>query len=318
MGKRETNTMPQWGGSCWYYLRFMDPKNPDALVGKEAAEYWGQVDQYVGGAEHAVLHLLYARFWHKFLFDLGVVPFDEPFAKLASPGLILGSDGNKMSKSKGNVVNPDSVCEEHGVDTFRVYEMSMSDFRDPAPWNTDAIIGSRRFLDKAYAAFSPEAKPAADDMKAMKLLHKTVKKVGEDIAAFKFNTAITAMNILMNEGVPSDAEFRKEWREKFAVLLHPFAPHLAEELWQSLGNAESVYFAAWPEYDEFMLVDDEVTIAVQVNGKVRGTLTLLNGVSQEEASSAANENPEIRKWIEGKKLIREIFVPNKLLSIVVE
>jgi leucyl-tRNA synthetase len=272
----------------------------------------------VGGAEHAVLHLLYARFWHKFLFDLGVVPFDEPFAKLASPGLILGSDGNKMSKSKGNVVNPDSVCEEHGVDTFRVYEMSMSDFRDPAPWNTDAIIGSRRFLDKAAASFSEEAKAAADDMKAMKLLHKTVKKVGEDIAAFKFNTAITAVNILLNEGVPSDAEFRKEWREKVAVLLHPFAPHLAEELWQSLGNAESVYFSAWPEYDEFMLVDDEVTIAVQVNGKVRGTLTLLNGVSQEEASSAANENPEIRKWTEGKKLIREIFVPNKLLSIVVE
>lgn len=318
MGKRETNTMPQWGGSCWYYLRYMDPKNSEALVSKEAAQYWGSVDQYVGGAEHAVLHLLYARFWHKFLFDIGVVPNDEPFAKLASPGLILGSDGNKMSKSKGNVVNPDDVCKQYGTDTFRVYEMSMSDFRDPAPWNTDAIVGSERFLEKAYAAFGDSAKSAADDMKAMKLLHKTVKKVGDDIANFKFNTAITAINILLNEGVPSDAEFRSEWREKVAVLLHPFAPHLAEELWESLGHAESVYFAAWPEYDEFMLADDEVTIAVQVNGKLRGTLTMLNGVAQEEVSSAARENPEIAKWLEGQTLVREIFVPNKLLSIVVK
>lgn len=318
MGKRETNTMPQWGGSCWYYLRYMDPKNSDALVSKEAAEYWGSVDQYVGGAEHAVLHLLYARFWHKFLFDIGVVPNDEPFAKLASPGLILGSDGNKMSKSKGNVVNPDDVCKQYGTDTFRVYEMSMSDFRDPAPWNTDAIVGSERFLEKAYAAFGDSAKSAADDMKAMKLLHKTVKKVGEDIGNFKFNTAVTAINILLNEGVPADAEFRSEWKEKVAVLLHPFAPHLAEELWESLGNSTSVYLASWPEYDTFMLADDEVTIAVQVNGKLRGTLTMLNGVAQEEAASAARENPEISKWIDGKTLVREIFVPNKLLNIVVK
>lgn len=318
VGKRETNTMPQWAGSCWYHLRYMDPKNSNAPVSREAADYWGSVDQYVGGAEHAVLHLLYSRFWHKFLFDIGVVGYDEPFSRLENQGLVLGPDGNKMSKSKGNVVNPDDTVRQYGADTLRSYIMSMADFHDPAPWNTEAIIGSRRFLEKAWNSFGEDAKPAADDMKAMKLLHKTVKKVGEDIAAFKFNTAITAMNILLNEGVPSDAEFRKEWREKFAVLLHPFAPHLAEELWQSLGNTESVYFAAWPEYDEFMLVDDEVTIAVQVNGKVRGTLTLLNGVSQEEASSAANENPEIRKWIEGKRLVREIFVPNKLLSIVVE
>ncbi|MFB0964497.1 MAG: leucine--tRNA ligase [Patescibacteria group bacterium] len=318
VGRRETNTMPQWGGSCWYYLRYLDPKNSEALVSKEAAEYWGSVDQYVGGAEHAVLHLLYARFWHKFLFDIGVVPTDEPFAKLASPGLILGSDGNKMSKSKGNVVNPDDVCKQYGTDTFRVYEMSMSDFRDPAPWNTDAIVGSERFLEKAYAAFGDSAKSAADDMKAMKLLHKTVKKVGEDIGNFKFNTAITAINILLNEGVPADAEFRAEWREKVAVLLHPFAPHLAEELWESLGNSTSVYLASWPEYDTFMLADDEVTIAVQVNGKLRGTLTMLNGVAQEEAASAARENPEISKWIEGKTLVREIFVPNKLLNIVVK
>lgn len=316
-GKRETNTMPQWGGSCWYYLRYMDPKNNDALVSREAADYWGSVDQYVGGAEHAVLHLLYARFWHKFLFDIGVIGYDEPFMKLASPGLILGPDGNKMSKSKGNVINPDSVVEEHGTDTFRVYEMSMSDFRDPAPWNTDAIVGSKRFLEKAYNAFE-SPKMAADDMKAMKLLHKTVKKVGEDIVAFKFNTAITALIILLNEGVPSDEEFRKEWKEKFAVLLHPFAPHLAEELWSMLGNKESVYFASWPEYDEFMLADDEVTIAVQVNGKLRGTFQFLNGVAQEEVSETVHANPDIAKWVDGKTIVREIFVPNKLLNIVVK
>jgi leucyl-tRNA synthetase len=198
-GKRETNTMPQWGGSCWYYLRYMDPNNSDALVSREAADYWGAVDQYVGGAEHAVLHLLYARFWHKFLFDIGVVTFDEPFSKLASPGLILGPDGNKMSKSKGNVVNPDDDVRRHGADTFRVFMLGLSDFRDPSPWSTDAIIGSRRFLEKAWNAFGEDAKVAADDMKAMKLLHKTVKKVGEDIPAFKFNTAITAINILLNE-----------------------------------------------------------------------------------------------------------------------
>lgn len=317
-GRRETNTMPQWGGSCWYHLRYMDPKNSEALVSKEAVEYWGSVDQYVGGAEHAVLHLLYARFWHKFLFDIGVVPTSEPFQKLVNQGLILGPDGNKMSKSKGNVINPDEIVNEYGADTFRMYEMSMADFRDPAPWNTEAIIGIRRFLERAYALFGDNPRVSADDMKTMKLLHKTVKKVGEDIMAYKFNTAISALIILSNEGLPTDAEFRTEWKEKFAILLHPFAPHLAEELWESLGNSASAYLAPWPEYDAFMLADDEVTIAVQVNGKLRGTLTMLNGVAQEEAASAARENPEISKWIEGKTLVREIFVPNKLLNIVVK
>lgn len=317
-GKRETNTMPQWGGSCWYYLRYMDPKNREALVSPEAMNYWGSVDQYVGGAEHAVLHLLYARFWHKVLFDIGVVSYDEPFAKLASPGLILGADGNKMSKSKGNVVNPDSVVEQYGTDTFRLYEMSMSDFRDPAPWNTDAISGSRRLLDKVWNAMGEDVKYAADDMKAMKLLHKTVKKITEDIPLFKFNTAIAALNILLNEGAPRDTEFLKEWREKIVVLLHPFAPHLAEELWNMLGHTESVYFAPWPTFDEFMLVDDEVTIAVQVNGKLRGTFTFLAGVAQEEVSTVVRENEDIAKWLAGKEIVREIFVPGKLLSIVVK
>ena len=350
-GKRETNTMPQWGGSCWYYLRYMDNKNSSALVGEDAIEYWNNVDEYVGGAEHAVLHLLYARFWHKVLYDAGIVPTKEPFQKLVNQGMILAyayerQDGGlvavdlveerdgkyietatgkevkqvvaKMSKSLKNVVNPNEIVEQYGADTLRLYEMNMAGFTDTAPWNPDAIIGVRRFLDKAYSAFTEGKNSAKDDMKAMKLLHKTVKKVWEDIVGYKFNTAISALMILLNEGIPTDAEFAQEWKEKFATLLHPFAPHMAEELWSTLGKSDSVYMATWPEYDEFMLVDDEVTIAVQVGGKLRGTLTCFNWVAQEEVSLLARENPDIAKWLEGKILVKEIFVPNKMLSIVVK
>jgi len=256
--------MPQWGGSCWYYLRYMDNTNPDALASPEALDYWKNVDEYVGGAEHAVLHLLYARFWHKVLYDIGVVPTVEPFQKLTNVGMILAyayerTDGGlvavdlveekdgkfietatgkevkqvvaKMSKSLKNVVNPNDIVVEYGADTLRLYEMSMSAFTDTAPWNPDAIIGVRRFLDKAYSMVVEGKNKAKDDMKAMKLLHKTIKKVGEDIVGYKFNTAISALQILLNEGLPQDAEFAQEWKEKFAILLHPFAPHMAEELY---------------------------------------------------------------------------------------
>ncbi len=390
-GKRETNTMPQWGWSCWYYLRYMDNKNSDALASKDALEYWGIVDEYVGGAEHAVLHLLYARFWHKVLYDLGIVPTKEPFQKLVNQWMILayayeradgwlvavdlveeiphpsplpGGEGAKiwiekstgkevkqvvakMSKSLKNVVNPNDIVAEYGADTLRLYEMSMSGFTDTAPWNPDAIIGVRRFLDKAYSTFVEKKNIAKDDMKAMKLLHKTIKKVGEDIVEYKFNTAISALMILMNEWVPTDAEFAQEWKEKFTILLHPFAPHMAEELnllckggayraedlvseqnpqsSVSLQTAplqkeltESVYNEKWPEYDDFMLIDDEVTIAIQVNGKLRWTLTCLNGVAQEEVSALVQENPDIAKWLLWKTLVKEIFIPNKMLSIVVK
>jgi leucyl-tRNA synthetase len=349
--KRETNTMPQWWGSCWYYLRYMDSKNAWALAWKEALEYWQNVDEYVGGAEHAVLHLLYARFWHKVLYDIGVVPTLEPFQKLTNVGMILAYayerwDGGlvavdlveekwgkyfeietqkevkqvvaKMSKSLKNVVNPNDIVTQYGADTLRLYEMSMSGFTDTAPWNPDAIVGVRRFLDKAYSAFTEGKNITKDDMKAMKLLHKTVKKVGEDIIAYKFNTAISALMILLNEWIPTDEEFALEWKEKFATLLHPFAPHMAEELFSYMDNSGSIYDRNWPDYDDFMLVDDEVTIAVQVNGKLRGTLTCLNGVMQEEVSSLAHENPDIMKWVEGKTLVKEIFIPNKMLSIVVK
>ncbi len=330
-GKRETNTMPQWGGSCWYYLRYMDNKNSDALASKEALDYWGSVDEYVGGAEHAVLHLLYARFWHKVLYDAGIVPTKEPFQKLVNQGMILAyayerQDGGlvavdlveerdgkfweketgkevkqvvaKMSKSLKNVINPNDIVREYGADTLRLYEMNMAGFTDTAPWNPEAITGVRRFLDKAYSTFLDGKNIAKDDMKAMKLLHKTIKKIGEDIVGYKFNTAISALMILLNEGVPSDPEFQEEWQEAFAILLHPFAPHMAEELYQTLGKNQSIYEATWPEYDEFMLIDDEVTIAVQVNGKLRGTLNCFNGVAQDEVSSLAHENPDIAKWLE--------------------
>lgn len=350
-GKRETNTMPQWGGSCWYYLRYMDNKNASALAGEDAMKYWNNVDEYVGGAEHAVLHLLYARFWHKVLYDAGIVPTKEPFQKLVNQGMILAyayerldgwlvavdlveeRDGKyietetgkevkqvvaKMSKSLKNVVNPNEIVEQYGADTLRLYEMNMAGFTDTAPWNPDAIIGVRRFLDKAYSAFTESKNTAKDDMKAMKLLHKTVKKVGEDIVGYKFNTAISALMILLNEWIPVDTEFAQEWKESFTILLHPFAPHMAEELWSTLGKVESVYMATWPEYDDFMLVDDEVTIAVQVNGKLRGTLTCFNWVAQEEVSLLAHDTPDIAKWLEGKILVKEIFIPNKMLSIVVK
>jgi leucyl-tRNA synthetase len=352
-GKRETNTMPQWWGSCWYYLRYMDPKNHEALASQASLDYWGIVDEYVGWAEHAVLHLLYARFWHKVLFDAWVVPTKEPFQKLTNVGMILAyayeredgglvavdlvreQDGKfyeietgkevkqvvaKMSKSLKNVVNPNDIVREFGADTLRLYEMSMAGFIDTAPWNPEAIIGVRRFLDRVYATFTEGKNIAKDDMKAMKLLHKTVKKVGEDIVDYKFNTAISALMILQNEWVPSDEDFKIEWREKFLTLLHPFAPHMAEELWMFVhmgDKMDSIYQAPWPSYDEFMLVDDEVTIAVQVNGKLRGTLTCFNGVAQEEVSLLAHADPGIAKWIEGKTLVKEIFIPNKMLSIVV-
>jgi len=277
-GKRETNTMPQWGGSCWYYLRFMDAKNPEELVGSEVEKYWGNVDSYVGGAEHAVLHLLYARFWHKFLFDIGVVSTHEPFYRLRNQGMILGMsyrnakgkliasdlveerDGKyidmetgeelekipaKMSKSLKNVINPDDIVQQYGADTLRMYEMYMADFKDAAPWDTSSIVGVRRFLDKVYNLFTEGVgKKAQDDNEAMKILHKTMKKVSEDIENYKFNTAIAQMMILLNTGEPQDEKMKQEWRQAFVRILHPFAPHMAEELWEQVQPEQAQYTQA--------------------------------------------------------------------------
>lgn len=324
-GKRETNTMPQWAGSCWYYLRFMDPTNSAAIADPAVVKYWGEVDSYIGGAEHAVLHLLYARFWHKFLFDIKVVPTDEPFYRLRNVGLILWPDGNKMSKSKWNVINPDEVIEEYGADTLRLYEMSMADFSDVAPWNTKAIIGSYRLLEKIHRLLTTDSTAAEyaswttkDDLTAIKTMHKTIKKVGEDIENMKFNTAIAAINIMINEGVPTDPEHAHEWKSVLIRLLQPFAPHMAEECWSLLGNEESVYATEWPEYISAMTIDDEVQIAVQINGKLRGTYPFMRGVTIEEVRMTVETKPEISKWLEGTEVVKEIFIPNKILNIVVK
>lgn len=324
-GKRETNTMPQWAGSCWYYLRFMDPTNSEAIVDPAVVKYWGEVDSYIGGAEHAVLHLLYARFWHKFLFDIKVVPTDEPFYRLRNVGLILWPDGNKMSKSKWNVINPDEVIDEYGADTLRLYEMSMADFSDVAPWNTKAIIGSYRLLEKIYRLFTTDSTApeyqswtAKDDLSAIKTMHKAIKKVGEDIENMKFNTAIAAINIMINEGIPSNPEHASEWKSILIRLLQPFAPHMAEECWSLLWNEESIYSTEWPEYISAMTIDDEVQIAIQINGKLRGTYPFMRGVTVEEVRMTVESKPEISKWLEGTEVVKEIFIPNKILNIVVK
>ncbi len=348
--KRETNTMPQWWGSCWYYLRFMDNENFDELVNPEVEKYWWSVDSYVGWAEHAVLHLLYARFWHKFLYDIWVVSTKEPFARLRNQGMILAfayetknwgliandlveeKDGKffhketgeelnqivaKMSKSLKNVVNPDDIVKEYGADTLRLYEMYMCDFKDSAPWDTKNIIWVKRFLDKVWNIFE-NGKTWLDDKDAMKNLHKTIKKVGEDIENYKFNTAISQMMILANYGTPSNVELKKDWLEKFALILHPFVPHFAEELWEKLGNKESIFHANWPEYDEKLTVDSEVIIWVQVLGKLRGELSINVDEAKDEILAKARELESVAKWLEWKEIVKEIYVPWKIVNIVVK
>ncbi|MDD4151165.1 MAG: class I tRNA ligase family protein [Candidatus Gracilibacteria bacterium] len=349
-GKRETNTMPQWGGSCWYYLRYMDPNNSEKLVDPEVEKYWGQVDSYVGGAEHAVLHLLYARFWHKFLFDIGVVSHDEPFYRLRNQGLIQAfayqrangglvandlveeKDGkfyekstgeelkqiiSKMSKSLKNVVNPDDIVEEYGADSLRLYEMYMADFKDSAPWNPTGIVGVRRFIERLERIFE-EDRYSADDKKVMKQLHKTIKKVGEDIENYKFNTAISSMMILLNEGMPKDEKLKREWKETFIKLVHPFAPHLAEELWERLGNKTSVFASSWPKFDENMAKDDVVVIGVQVLGKLRGEIEINIEEDEKSVLEKAHSNEQVAKWLDGKTIVKEIYVKGKIVNIVVK
>ncbi len=312
---RETNTMPQWAGSCWYYLRFLDPSNADALCSPKAAKRWLPVDLYVGGAEHAVLHLLYARFWHKVLYDAGVVPVKEPFAKLIHQGMILGEGGQKMSKSRGNVVNPDDIVGEFGADAMRVYEMFMGPLEATKPWNTSSIAGVRRFLDRVYAvALRAESKIQPDDA-TTRLLHRTIRKVTEDIEAMRFNTAISAMMVLSNEltkleAVPAEAA------GVLTQLLHPFAPHLGEELWETLGHAPSIQAEPWPAFDPALCEEDQVEVPVQINGKVRGRITLPKDATQDQALAAAHEVPNIASQLQGKTLRKTIWVPNKILNLI--
>lgn len=310
--KRETNTMPQWAGSSWYYLRYMDPKNNAALVDADKEKYWAPVDLYVGGAEHATRHLIYARFWHKFLYDIGAVSTPEPFTRLISVGLIQAEDGRKMSKRFGNVINPDDIVETYGADTLRVYEMFMGPFTDAIAWKTSSLIGARRFLERVWK-FQDTLKEevSADTERA---LHVTIKKVGEDIANFKFNTAISQMMIFINEAEKSGVTQLQY--QTFVMLLAPFAPHIAEDIWHSLGNTDTVHTAAWPSYDEAKLIADSVTIVVQVNGKVRTQIQIPTdteeGVVIEAATAVA------AKWLKDSVIKKTIFVPNRLINFVID
>lgn len=314
--KRETNTMPQWAGSNWYFLRYLDPKNGEALADKEKIKYWMPVDHYIGGAEHAVLHLLYSRFWYMFLHDIGAVPNDEPFKKLTNQGLILAEDGRKMSKSLGNVINPDDVIGEHGADAFRMYEMFMGPLEMVKPWSTQGIMGIRRFLDKVWRLFDKkiDEKPLPKNIES--LLHKTIKKVGEDIENLRFNTAISAMMILVNE-VLSLESLNKDIANNLLVILAPFAPHIAEELWQKIGGKPSIHRQPWPKFDPKMIVESEIKIVVQVNGKLRDNIVVASVASEDEIKKLAVSSAKVKQFIEGKKIAKVIYVPKKLVNIVV-
>ncbi len=314
--KRETDTMPQWAGSSWYFLRYMDPHNDQALASKEALNYWGQVDWYNGGMEHTTLHLLYSRFWHKFLYDLGVVPFPEPYHKRTSHGMILGEGGEKMSKSRGNVVNPNDVVAQYGADTMRMYIMFIGDFEKAAVWSDNAVKGCKRFLDRIWNLADQVQPGEAYSKDNEALLHKTIKKVSDDIESMKFNTAIAALMTLTNQfydkGV-NQAEFRT-----LLQLLSPFAPHIADELWEKFGFEGMACTSAWPVYDESKTVASEVTIAVQVGGKLKATVTVPMNSDQEAVLEMVKAEPKIAKLMEGKNLVKVIHVPNKLMNLILK
>ncbi|WP_027409589.1 leucine--tRNA ligase [Anoxybacteroides tepidamans] len=321
-GRRETNTMPQWAGSCWYYLRYIDPNNSEQLADPEKLKKWLPVDIYIGGAEHAVLHLLYARFWHKFLYDIGVVPTKEPFQKLFNQGMILGENNEKMSKSKGNVVNPDDIIESHGADTLRLYEMFMGPLEASIAWSTKGLDGARRFLDRVWRLFveengelNPKIVDQAEGDTLERVYHQTVKKVTEDYEAIRFNTAISQLMVFINEAYKAPV-LPKAYMEGFVKLLSPVCPHIAEELWEKLGHTNTIAYEAWPAYDEAKLVEDEVEIVVQVNGKVRAKLHVPVDASKEQLEQIAMEDEKIKEQIEGKTVRKVIAVPGKLVNIV--
>lgn len=320
--RRETNTMPQWAGSCWYYLRYIDPDNDKELCSKEKQKHWLPVDLYIGGVEHAVLHLLYARFWHKVLYDIGVVDTKEPFQRLVNQGMILGTNNEKMSKSRGNVINPDDIVNEYGADTLRVYEMFMGPLEATKPWNTNGAEGIHRFLSRTWRLFisdNGELNPkiiegeGTDEFK--RLWHKTIKKVTEDLEHLRFNTAISQLMIFINEAYKTDKLPRKAM-ENFVQLLSPLAPHLAEELWSRLGNSDSITYVPWPEYEESLTVDAEVEIVVQVNGKIVERAKIAPDMDQEAMKEHSLSLPNVKQALEGKSVRKIIAVPGKLVNIV--
>ena len=313
--KRETDTMPQWAGSSWYFLRYMDPHNDKALASREALEYWSPVDWYNGGMEHTTLHLLYSRFWHKFLYDIGVVPTKEPYAKRTSHGMILGENGEKMSKSRGNVVNPDEIVDTYGADTMRLYEMFIGDFEKAAPWSPKSIKGCRRFLERVWALAEKVQDGDAYSKEHEVLMHRTIKKVGEDADSLKANTAIAALMTMLNEFY--DKGVNKAEYMTFLTLLNPFAPHITEELWQQMGGEGLLSVAPWPIYDEAKTVEDTVEVAVQVNGKLKCTIKLPVDCDKQVAIDTALAEEKVRNAVEGKQMVKQIVVPGKIVNLVV-
>ena len=315
-GKRETNTMPQWAGSSWYYLRYIDPHNDTALVDKEKEKYWSPVDMYVGGAEHATRHLIYARFWHKFLSDIGAVNYKEPFTRLEHVGLIMAEDGRKMSKRYGNVINPDDIAETYGADTLRLYEMFMGPFDQATAWNTESIVGPRRFIEKVWRLQeklrTENQEPRTGGTET--LLHKTIKKVSGDIETFGFNTAVSQMMIFAN-AAEKDGITKNQY-ETFLKLLAPFAPHITEELWHECGHDTSIHLETWPVADESFIVDAEKVIAVQIDGKVRDMFTVSANTNDKDVEKEALARSLVTKWLDGKVISRVIVAKGKIVSIV--
>ena len=312
--KRETDTMPQWAGSSWYFLRYVDPHNTEALADRKKMEYWMPVDWYNGGMEHVTRHMIYSRFWHHFLYDMGIVNTPEPYAKRSAQGMILGSDGDKMSKSKGNVVDPLDIVNEYGADALRTYVLFMGDYGAAAPWNDSSVRGCKRFLERVAGLTDIMTEdPAAKDMEVK--IHKAIKKVSSDIEAMKFNTAIACLMTLINE-IYAVGKISKDDLVIFIKLLCPFAPHLCEEIWETIGGEGLLSLSQWPEYEESKTVEDSIEIGVQVNGKVRGTIVIPNGCAKEEALELAKKDERVASFLEGKTLVKEIYVPNKIVNFV--
>ena len=312
--RRETDTMPQWAGSSWYYLRYMDPHNTKALASPEALQYWSPVDWYNGGMEHTTLHLLYSRFWHKFLYDIGVVPTKEPYQKRTSHGMILGTNGEKMSKSKGNVINPDDIIEEFGADSFRVYEMFMGPFDQTAAWSMESIRGCSKFLDRVWNLTSFLVDGDNYSPKFEQMMHRAIKKVSKDIEEMKFNTCISTFMSMVNEFYKAKSVNRAEFAT-FLQLLNPFAPHMTEELWQTvLGGKEMLAYMPWPSFDEAKTIADEIVLPIQVNGKLKATINI--ALNEEEASVKNKVHTAMEGKLEGKTIVKEIYVKNKIYNIV--
>ncbi len=315
--KRETDTMPQWAGSSWYFLRYMDPHNPNEIADKEKMEYWGQVDWYNGGMEHVTRHLIYSRFWNQFLYDIGEVVHQEPYKKRTAQGIILGSDNEKMSKSRGNIVNPMEIIDEYGADTLRTFVLFISDYEMSTPWNELGVKGARRFLDKVWRLFPNVTKEEVYSPKLERIIHETIKGVSEDYEAMKFNTAIAKMMTLVNEYNKQETISKADY-EVLLTLLNPVAPHVTEELWQMLGHETLLVFESYPEYDEAKLVKDEIELVISINGKLRDKIVVENNLDKKELEKIALQSEKIQGYVEGKQIVKIIVVPNKLVNIVVK